>query len=129
MRTGPLSAYQIQDAIYMKPRGRRRPGGPENHWVQHVNYETWKSEVEDDFIILPQIESIAGLNNADAIAANPITTAMAVGRYDLSADLDVCWDADSDELQQALKKSKKRGEPPKKHVDDWRLSDDCEAWL
>ncbi|MCB1062128.1 MAG: hypothetical protein KDN20_04305, partial [Verrucomicrobiae bacterium] len=50
----------IQDAVLMKPRGRRRPGGPGNLWVDDVNYETWKSTVEDNLIILPQIESRVG---------------------------------------------------------------------
>lgn len=112
---------QIQDAVYMKPRGRRRPGGLGNHWVSDVNYETWKTEVEDNFIILPQIESIVGLNNADAIASNPLTTAMAVGPYDLSADLGVCWDADSDELKQALQKIREAGRAAGKNM--WMIGD------
>lgn len=52
---------------------------------------TWKSEFEDDLVILPQIESIVGLENVNAIARHPLTTAIAIGPYDLSADLGVCW--------------------------------------
>lgn len=33
----------IQDAVYMPPRGRRRPGGMGNHWVSNVDYETWRA--------------------------------------------------------------------------------------
>ena len=82
---------EIREAVYMKPRSRRRPGGLGNAWVKDFNYSTWKSEVEDDLIILPQIESKIGLENSEAIARNPLTTAMAIGPYDLSADLGVCW--------------------------------------
>jgi 4-hydroxy-2-oxoheptanedioate aldolase len=96
----------IQDAIYLKPRGRRRPGGRGNFWVNDFNYTSWKEEVEDDFIILPQIESKKGLRNLEAIASNPITTAMAVGPYDLSADLGTCWDPQAPELLASLDKIK-----------------------
>jgi len=92
----------IQDAVWLKPRGRRRPGGPGNAWVADFNYETWKATVEDHLIILPQIESRAGLAAATEIAAHPLTTAIAVGPYDLSADLGVCWQPGSPELQAAL---------------------------
>lgn len=115
------SMREIQDAVYMKPRGRRRPGGPGNHWVSEVNYETWKNEVEDDFIILPQIESQIGLDNVEAIAANPLTTAMAVGPYDLSADLGVCWDAEAAELQASLQIIRKAGRAAGKNM--WMIGD------
>lgn len=92
----------IQDAVWMPPRGRRRPGGPGNAWVKDFHYETWKATVEDALIILPQIETRAGLANAGEIAAHPLTTAIAVGPYDLSASLGVCWRPESSELQTAL---------------------------
>jgi 2-keto-3-deoxy-L-rhamnonate aldolase RhmA len=62
----------IQDAVYLRPRGRRRPGGPGNLWVNDVNYESWKSMVEDHLVILPQIETRTGLDNVDAIAMHPL---------------------------------------------------------
>ncbi len=92
----------IQDAVWMKPRGRRRPGGPGNSWVKDFHYETWKQTVEDHLIILPQIENRIGLRSAREIASHPLTTALAVGPYDLSADLGACWHPDSPEMQQAL---------------------------
>ncbi|MEQ1840459.1 MAG: aldolase/citrate lyase family protein, partial [Verrucomicrobiales bacterium] len=36
---------EIQDAVYQKPRGRRRPGGPGNAWVSDFHYETWRKTV------------------------------------------------------------------------------------
>ncbi len=94
----------VQDAVYLKPRGRRRPGGPGNHWVADVNYETWKTTVEDHLVILPQIESRAGLDHVAAIANHPLTTALAVGPYDLSADLGVCWNPETEEFRDALQR-------------------------
>jgi 2-keto-3-deoxy-L-rhamnonate aldolase RhmA len=99
----------IQDAVYLKPRGRRRPGGPGNAWVSDFHYETWKTTVEDNLIILPQIETRAGLDQVEAIAAHPLTTAIAVGPYDLSADLGVCWKPESPEMQQALARIRSAG--------------------
>ena len=97
----------VREAVYMKPRGRRRPGGLGNFWVSDYQYSTWKAEVEDDLIILPQIESATGLENAEAIARDPLTTAMAVGPYDLSADLGVCWQPTHPKLVDALTKIQK----------------------
>jgi len=92
----------IQDAVWMPPRGRRRPGGPGNAWVGDYQYETWRRVVEDTLVVLPQIETRTGLAHVREIAAHPLTTAIAVGPYDLSADLGVCWKPESAELRDAL---------------------------
>lgn len=112
---------EVQDAVYLKPRGRRRPGGAGNDWVKDFNYETWRSTVEDHLIILPQIESRAGLAQVEAIAAHPLTTAIAVGPYDLSADLGVCWDPDSPEMQNALGRIRAAGKAAGKNM--WMIGD------
>ena len=62
----------IQQAVYMAPRGRRRPGGHGNFWVSGYNYDNFRTEVEDDLIILPQIENKAGLACVNQIAAHPL---------------------------------------------------------
>ena len=112
---------EVRDAVYMKPRGRRRPGGLGNFWVSDVNYPTWKKEVEDDLIILPQIESKLGLQNVEAIARHPLTTAIAVGPYDLSCDLGVCWQPDSPLLVNALAQIREAGKKAGKNM--WMLGD------
>jgi 2-keto-3-deoxy-L-rhamnonate aldolase RhmA len=111
----------IQDAVYMKPRGRRRPGGLGNFWVPDYHYETWKLEVEDDLVILPQIESRKGLENVGAIAAHPLTTAIAVGPYDLSADLGCCWDPANPAMVEALARIRKAGRDAGKNM--WMIGD------
>ena len=111
----------IREAIYLKPRGKRRPGGMGNYWVSDFHYQTWKSEVEDDLIILPQIESIKGLDHVQAIADDPITTALAVGPYDLSADLGVCFDPTAPTLLNALEKIKNAAEAAGKMM--WMIGD------
>src|SRR5690606_10859907 len=91
-----------RDGLYMPPRGERRPGGHGNWWPADFNYTSWKRDVEDDIIVLPQIESPQGVANARAIAEHEITTALAVGPYDLSARLGVCWKPDEPKLKSAL---------------------------
>ncbi|MDB6092733.1 MAG: hypothetical protein JWM32_295 [Verrucomicrobia bacterium] len=118
---GPETMNEIRDAVYMKPRGRRRPGGFGNFWVSDYNYATWKKEFEDDLIILPQIESKIGLANVDAIARDPLTTAIAIGPYDLSADLGVCWQADAPPLVNAIAKIREAGRSAGKNM--WMIGD------
>jgi 2-keto-3-deoxy-L-rhamnonate aldolase RhmA len=112
---------EIQAAVYMKPRGRRRPGGWGNFWVGDVNYSTWKKEFEDDLIILPQIESRKGLQNVDAIARHALTTAIAIGPYDLSADLGVCWQPDAPVLAEAFTRIREAGRSAGKNM--WTIGD------
>ena len=109
----------VRDSIYMPPRGQRRPGGPGNYWVSDFHYETWKREIEDDFIILPQIETRVGLDDVDAIAAHEITTSIAIGPYDLSTDLGVCFEMDHPKMQDAVEKIRGAGERAGKTM--WRI--------
>jgi 2-keto-3-deoxy-L-rhamnonate aldolase RhmA len=81
---------EIRAGVYMPPRGVRRPGGRSNRWLGTFNYENFKTIVEDDVIIIAQIESPQGIDNADAIAADDMVTAMGIGPFDLSAKLGLC---------------------------------------
>ena len=83
----------IREAVYMPPRGSRRPGGPGNRWVSHtgVDYELFRSQVEDHLIVIPQVETVTALQCAGEIAEHELTTALGIGPYDLSAQLGVCW--------------------------------------
>jgi 2-keto-3-deoxy-L-rhamnonate aldolase RhmA len=112
---------EIRSAVLMKPRGRRRPGGWGNFWVSDYNYSTWKTEFEDDLIILPQIESKAGLLNVTAIAQDPLTTAIAIGPYDLSADLGACWKPEDPALTNAIARIRQAGREAGKNM--WMIGD------
>jgi 4-hydroxy-2-oxoheptanedioate aldolase len=118
---GPETMNEIRDAVYMKPRGRRRPGGLGNFWVNDYNYATWKAEFEDDLIILPQIESKLGLSHVEAIARDPLTTAIAIGPYDLSADLGVCWQPEEPLLVNAVDRIRQAGRAAGKNM--WMIGD------
>jgi len=92
----------VRNAIYMPPRGKRRPGGMGNYWMRDVHYPTWRDDFEEHFIVIPQIETRVGVENAAAIATHPLTTAMGLGPYDLSADLGCCWNPEHSEHQSAI---------------------------
>lgn len=117
----PGQLDMVTDAVLMPPRGRRRPGGWGNHWMKDVQYTTWRDEFEEHLIVLPQIETRRGLANAPAIAAHPLTTAIAVGPYDLSADLGCCWDPGDEQLVAALGQIRAAGRAAGKTM--WMIGD------
>jgi len=92
----------VRDGAYMPPRGKRRPGGPCLRWVRRYDYSEFLAEIEEHLIVIPQIESLTGLQNAPAIAAHPLVTALGVGPYDLSAQLGVCYQPQHPKLREAL---------------------------
>ena len=93
-------------------------------WVSSYQYESMRQSLEDPLIILPQIESRNGLANADEIARHELTTAVAVGPYDLSANLGVCWQPDSPELQQAIERVREAARGAGKRM--WMVGDSAE---
>jgi 2-keto-3-deoxy-L-rhamnonate aldolase RhmA len=111
----------VRDAIRVPPRGRRRPGGPSNRWITELTQKAWKEGVEDSFIVLPQIETRVGLSNVEAIAAHEITTSVAVGPYDLSADFGVCGEQNHPKVREALSTIKKAGAAHGKEM--WMIGD------
>src|SRR4051812_8434304 len=111
----------VREGLYLPPRGRRRPGGPANRWVNKYDYETFRREVEDSLIVIPQIESRQGLANVTAIASHPIVTAVGVGPFDLSADLGVCWMPDDPMFQNALRSIRQAADTAGKRF--WMIGD------
>ncbi len=112
---------RVRDSIWLPPRGQRRPGGPGNYWVSDFRYDSWKQQVEDDFIVLPQIESQLGLQNVDQIAAHEITSAIAIGPYDLSMELGVGAELGHPTMMTAIARIRAAGEAAGKSM--WRIGD------
>jgi 4-hydroxy-2-oxoheptanedioate aldolase len=111
----------VRDAVFLPPRGRRRPGGWANHWLSDFQYQTWRTQVEDRLVILPQIETRRGLTNADQIARHELVTAVAVGPYDLSAELGCCWQPQDRRLLDALAHIREAGRAAGKNM--WMIGD------
>ena len=109
----------VRDAIYLPPRGSRRPGGPGNYWVSGFFAENWKSEVEDDLIVIPQIETVRGLENAEEIAAHELVTAIGIGPYDLSHSISVNFRMDDSKFLAAVERIKEAGNKAGKQM--WRI--------
>lgn len=107
---------QVQQAALMPPRGRRRPGGLGNYWLDDYQYVNWKATFEDHFVVIPQIESQAGVDSAASIAAHPLVTALGLGPYDLSADLSCCWNPQHEAFTQALRQVKEAADQAGKKV-------------
>jgi 2-dehydro-3-deoxyglucarate aldolase/4-hydroxy-2-oxoheptanedioate aldolase len=124
---------QVQEAIWMPPRGRRRPGGMGNYWMQDFQYETWKTDFEDHFVVIPQIESQIGVDNAASIAAHTMVTALGLGPYDLSADLGCCWNPEDPGFVNALQQVKTAADAVGKKVwagcDGQKLRDEGYTFL
>jgi 2-keto-3-deoxy-L-rhamnonate aldolase RhmA len=119
--TSAATLDEARHGLYMPPRGKRRPGGPGNRWVSSYDYTSWRDEQENDFIILPQIESAEGLKNAREIASHQLTTAVAIGPYDLSASLGVCWKPEDPKLQAAIQQIRDAGRAAGKNM--WMIGD------
>ena len=71
--------------------------------------------------MLPQIETQQGLNNLEQIATHEITTAMAIGPFDLSADLGVCGDSAGPEVSEAALQIKRAAKAAGKRM--WVIGD------
>jgi len=93
----------VADTIQMPPEGSRRPGGPGNYWMESFHREAWRENLEQHFIVIPQIESLTGVAKASELAAHPIVTALGVGPYDLSADIGCCWHPENEDFEEALR--------------------------
>jgi 2-keto-3-deoxy-L-rhamnonate aldolase RhmA len=117
----PDQLDEVRDAIYMPPRGRRRPGGAGNRWVDDYHLQTWQKRVEDDVIVIPQIETRTGLEHADALAAHEIVTAIGIGPYDLSMSVGANMDWDHAEFVAAVDKVHRAADTAGKPM--WRLGD------
>ena len=118
---GAADLDAVREAIRVPPRGRRRPGGPSNRWLTQHTQPAWKAGVEDSIIVLPQIETRVGLSNVDEIAAHEITTSIAVGPYDLSAELGVCGEWNHPKVREALATIHKAGRAHGKEM--WMIGD------
>jgi 2-keto-3-deoxy-L-rhamnonate aldolase RhmA len=112
---------QVRKSIYLQPRGDRRPGGFSIRGLSNLHYEAWKTEVEDDFIVLPQIENRVGLANVESIAAHPLTTAIAIGPYDLAADLGVLYHPEQPIHIDAVRRIRQAGRKAGKNM--WHIGD------
>ena len=118
----PISMLSATASICRRA-GRRRPGGLGNRWNDGFSAQAWRHDFEDHFIVLPQIETRRGLENAAGISAHELTTALAIGPYDLSAELGVCGDMDAPVLREALQSLRATADSTGKST--WMIGNDA----
>ncbi len=104
----------VQEAIFCPPRGRRGPGGPSVLGVSSLERSGW-DEVEENFAVIFQIESPAGIEAMETLAAPNWVDAVMLGPYDLSLNLDHCGQMDHPEVVAAIgevfQKAQRLGKP------------------
>lgn len=90
-----------RDALFTPPRGRRGPGGPSTFHNRNLNKQGW-DEVEQNLFLMPQVETLPGVRNAQNTASKDWVDALMLGPYDLSLNLGVCWEAEHPELVKTI---------------------------
>ncbi len=76
----------LRDAMFLPPVGRRGPGAAGRECVQAMNRSDWAA-FERELIILPQIESRAGIEALPKLLEPDWVTGAFMGPYDLMMDL------------------------------------------
>ncbi|GMK37486.1 siderophore biosynthesis protein SbnG [Paenibacillus sp. CCS19] len=101
------SRAQLEEAVrytYYAPIGQRslnsgRPGAFAKYSLQD-----YIAKANEEVIIVPMIESAAGIDNCEAIVSSPHVSFVLEGAADLSQSIGVPWDTDHPEVQRQLVK-------------------------
>ncbi|KAF9769457.1 hypothetical protein IL306_013121 [Fusarium sp. DS 682] len=92
------------NAAKYPPLGRRSltMAQPITQYTTHIPHQIVAEVVNDSVMILPMIETKEGVSNAESIAAIPGVDALFVGCADLTMDLGIAGQYDTDEFQNAI---------------------------
>ncbi len=78
------------------PEGGRSNAGARGDWGEYKDYQGYVDTVNRDLLIIPMIETQQAIDNIDEILSVPGTDVFLVGPSDLSIELGVPLDYDSD---------------------------------
>jgi 2-keto-3-deoxy-L-rhamnonate aldolase RhmA len=110
----PEQLDALRDGVFTPPRGRRGPGGPSIGHNRSIDRAGW-DELEENFCLVAQIESPAGIAALPGLVAHDWLDATMLGPYDLSLNLGLCWQPDHPDLigaiQQVYDRSAQAGKP------------------
>ncbi|HEY8599825.1 MAG TPA: aldolase/citrate lyase family protein [Thermomicrobiales bacterium] len=84
------------------PAGERSNAGVRGEWGETGDYRRYMDTVNNELLIVPMIETRRAIANIDAILDVPGIDVLLVGPSDLSIELEVPLDYQSDTYQQAL---------------------------
>lgn len=95
-------AREIVALVRIPPRGTRGAAQSTRASGYGFGYERYVAEANDNLLVVAQIESREGLDNADAIAAIDGIDVLFVGPTDLSIDLGVAPDAGQGQFREEV---------------------------
>lgn len=91
-------------ACRYSPLGDRSNSGVRGEWGEFENYRDYLDAVNDELLIIPMIETQQAIDNLDEILSVPGIDVLLVGPSDLSIELGVPLDYESDTYQRGLDK-------------------------
>jgi 2-keto-3-deoxy-L-rhamnonate aldolase RhmA len=104
----------LRDAVFTPPRGKRGPGGASIFHNRTLDRAGW-DEIEANLFLIAQIETPAGIAKLPELVNHDWIDATMLGPYDLSLNMNLCYQPDHPELVAAIKRvhseSAKVGKP------------------
>ena len=91
-------------ACQYSPLGDRSNGGVRGEWGETSNYKEYIDRVNEELLIVPMIETQQAINNIDEILSVPGVDVLLIGPSDLSIELGVPLEYESDTYQAGLDK-------------------------
>ena len=91
-------------ACKYSPLGDRSNAGIRGEWGETKSYRDYLDTVNNELVIIPMIETQQAINNIDEILSVPGIDVLLVGPSDLSIELNVPLDYQSDTYQKGLDK-------------------------
>lgn len=97
-------AAALVRACKYSPLGDRSNSGVRGEWGEFKEYRDYLDMVNDELLIIPMIETQQAIDNLDEILSVPGIDVLLVGPSDLSIELGVPLDYESDTYQRGLDK-------------------------
>ena len=103
VNSGAEAAAMVDSCLYY-PKGSRSNSGPRGEWGDWGEYREYLDIANDGMVIAPMIETQEALNNIDDIVSVDGVDVLLVGPSDLSIELEVPLQFESDTYQAGLDK-------------------------
>lgn len=89
-------------ACKYSPDGDRSNSGPRGEWGEFDDYRTYMDTVNEELLIIPMIETQQAIDNIDEILSVPGIDVLLIGPSDLSIELNVPLEFNSDVYDKSL---------------------------
>jgi 2-keto-3-deoxy-L-rhamnonate aldolase RhmA len=98
----------LRDAIFCAPQGRRGPGGVSIFGAPGLDRAGWGA-IEENFCVMLQVETPAGVEAMSTIMAQDWVDCICLGPYDLSLNLNHCFEMQHPVVVEAITKVVQQG--------------------